>query len=133
MPVHLISTAPPLCKVYHGFISGSHLSQDVVHECTLYNEPFHSVQPTVTDSDTVPHIEQSREPSISALPYDILMIIFEFVCDAKSLFNACLVCKAVDDAANKILLQTVTDDPSRPKVLSEFDVLHVVCYNVHGS
>ena len=67
-------------------------------------------------SDTTELIEFAREPSISVLPHDILITTFEFVSDVKTLFNACLVCKAFDDAANKILWQRVTEDPLRPKV-----------------
>ena len=69
-----------------------------------------------SDSGAAAHVKLSRGPSNSALPYDILTLIFEFVSDTQTLFNACLVCKAFDDAANRILWQRVTDDPLRSKV-----------------
>src|SRR5258706_4757820 len=62
---------------------------------------------------------RGSSPSVlpyKVLPYDILVIIFEFVSDVKTLFNACLVSKAFDDAANLVLWQILTDDPLRSKV-----------------
>lgn len=74
-----------------------------------------------SDSGAATHIKLWRgsSPSVlpyKVLPYDILIIIFEFVSDVKTLFNACLVSKAFDDAANLVLWQRLTDDPLRSKV-----------------
>ena len=67
-------------------------------------------------SGTASLVKLSRGPSNQGLPYDILILIFEFVSDVKTLFNACLVCKAFDDAANRVLWRRLTDDPLRSKV-----------------
>jgi len=70
-----------------------------------------------SDSDAATRFKLSRGSSNSSvLPYDVLIIIFEFVSDAKTLFNACLVSKAFDDAANRVLWQRLADDPLRSKV-----------------
>ena len=69
-----------------------------------------------SDSGTAALTKLSRAPSNLVLPYDILVIIFEFTSDIKTLLNTCLVCKAFDDVANKILWRRMTDNPMRSRV-----------------
>ena len=90
---------------------------------TTFSIPWSFVVPKwySSNSGETVRIKLSRgsSPSVlpyEVLPYDILVIIFEFVSDSKTLFNACLVSKAFDDAANRILWQRLTDDPLRSKV-----------------
>jgi len=90
---------------------------------TTFSIPWSFVVPKrySSDSDATARIKLSpgsASPVLpyKVLPYDILIIIFEFVSDTKTLFNACLVSKAFDDAANRILWKKLTDDPLRSRV-----------------
>lgn len=90
---------------------------------TTFSIPWSFVVPKwcSSKSDETVRVKLLRgsSPSVlpyEVLPYDILVIIFEFVSDIKTLCNACLVSKAFDDAANSILWQRLTDDPLRSKV-----------------
>ena len=87
---------------------------------TTFSILWSFVVPKSISSDSA-HIKLWRgsSPSVlpyKVLPYDILIIIFEFLSDVKTLFNACLVSKAFDDAASLVLWQRLTDDPMRSKV-----------------
>ena len=89
--------------------------------CTAtFSTPWSFVVPKSIPSDsTLIKLARGSSPSVlpyKVLPYDILVIIFEFVSDAKTLFNACLVSTAFDDAANLVLWRRLTDDPLRSKV-----------------
>ena len=118
----LCSSTPPafimsFCRKFRSTVT----CKSVKTWCTAtFSIPWSFVVPKSNSSDST-LIKWSCGPSPSvlpykALPYDILVIIFEFVSDAKTLFNACLVSKAFDDAANWILWRRLTDDPLRPKV-----------------
>lgn len=97
--------------------------------CTrIFSKPRFFVVPNSHPSGAA-LIKLSRGPSNLVLPYDILFIIFEFVSDVKTLFNACLVCKAFDDVANKILWRRLTDDPLCSKVRN---LLQTLIYRSKG-